>query len=210
MLSRRPSSTAGIAIGPILFVLALLGILAGVLAAGTGGFSTIGVADRVTADVVSQANLIRSKINECQMQYIANAIDNSAAPPWDSVSDCEHDSYPCSVATGTLVSALTCPGDPLGSDSKQQSVWTGVRVTALPPPTAGFSDWKYLNAAASGGGRCIWTTGPYNSGVVAGLTQAATKFSSSEAKYSAGANPQKFVVIITPATGTLDSLCDVN
>ena len=65
---QRFSSNAGIAIGPILFVIALLGILAAVIAAGTGDFGTATVADRAYNDIYSQANLIRTKINECNLE----------------------------------------------------------------------------------------------------------------------------------------------
>ncbi|MDD5586619.1 MAG: hypothetical protein PHY92_06650 [Alphaproteobacteria bacterium] len=199
----RFSSTAGIAIGPILFVIALLGILAAVFAAGTSSFGVATMADRVTADINSQANLIRSKINECYMQSIANNVDNSAAP-------CAGDTYPCSDQTdGTLVVDLTCPGDSL-VDSAQQNVWTGPRNALLPPPTSGFTPWRYMNAGASGG-RCFWTqiTGSKNGGVVSGLVKVASKFSSQEISYDENSDTQKFVVFLTTPAGAVDSHCTV-
>jgi hypothetical protein len=200
---KRLSPTAGIAIGPILFVLALLGILASVISSGSGG-SSLGTAanmDRVAADIVSQANLIRSKILECQMQYLVNGRTYASAP-------CANDAYPCSDQTnGTLVSALTCPNDPLVSGN-EQSLWTGLRVSMLPPPTKGFNDWRYMNAGESGG-RCIWTTptGGKTTTATAGLTRAATKFTAQEVSYDSANNSPKFVVFITRPTGTVDSLC---
>jgi len=202
-MSRLPSN-AGIAIGPILFVIALLGVLAMVASAGMGSFGTAPVADRVTADIGSQANLIRAKINECYMQFLATGTNNSAAP-------CANDAYPCSdQTTGTAVKDLTCPGDPLVA-SAQQNIWTGPRNALLPPPTTGFSEWMYMNAGDSGG-RCFWTapdSGNGNSGVVAGLTKVSTKFSSQELSYLPGSSSQKFVIFITVPTGTVDSHCAV-
>lgn len=205
----RLRSDAGIAIGPILFMLAILGLIATVMATNSGGFSVAGVQDRISADIVSQANMIRSKINECQLQYLTNGVDNSAAP-------CLHDAYPCSDQTalpggGTNVSALTCPGDPLDGDGDQQNIWTGLRVAQLPPQTKGFSDWKYMNAGDAGG-RCIWTapsSGNTSSGVVAGLTQSAAKFTSEEVSYLPASNTQKFVVFITAPTGSVNEHCAV-
>jgi ABC-type dipeptide/oligopeptide/nickel transport system permease subunit len=198
----RLSSSAGIALGPILFILAILGLIATVMAAGgSSGFGTAGNADRVNADVSGQANLIRGKINECYMQYLLNGVNNSSSP-------CAGDAYPCSDQTsGTLVSALTCPGDPLVSSS-QQSIWTGLRVAQLPPPTRGFNDWYYMNGGDEGG-RCIWTTSSIgaNTGLVAGLKLAARKFSSTELKYNSSSSSQKFVIFITPPTGTVTPLC---
>ncbi|MDD3182071.1 MAG: hypothetical protein PHD48_04620 [Alphaproteobacteria bacterium] len=201
---KRLHFSAGIAIGPILFILAILGILATVFAAGTGGsLGTAGIADRITNDIVGQANLIRSKISECQMQYLINGTNYASAP-------CLNDAYPCSDKTnGDLVSALTCPNDPLdGSD--QRSIWTGLRVASLPPPTQGFAEWMYINAGEDGG-RCIWTapTGTKSTGIVDGLTRAATKFSTKEMDYDPTSNSQKVVVFITRpnGSGTIDSHC---
>jgi len=139
---------SGIAIGPILFVLAILALLAVVIAAGFGDFGIAGVADRITADTQSQASLIRTKINECNVKYgTANNFDG----------------FPASDATnGTLVSAVNCSGDAyvgIGSN-----LWSGARATTLPPPTTGFGPWYYINTNAIGlggvpiGGRCIWKT----------------------------------------------------
>ncbi len=201
---QRFSSTSGIAIGPILFVIALLGILATVATSNMGSFGTVSMADRIAADVGSQANLIRSKINECYMQYLANGVNNSAAP-------CAGDAYPCSdQTTGTLVTALTCPGDPLDGGGNQPNIWTGPRTSNLAPPTAGFAPWYYMNAGASGG-RCFWTSSTVGkpAGVVAGLSKVATKFSSQEHSYQPDSNSQKFVVFITVPTGVAHANCAV-
>lgn len=203
--SQRLPADGGIVIGPILFILAILALLAGVLAAGSGGFNTASVADRVAADIQSQANLIRTKIAEC------NLIRGSGGTNYYPVSD---------VSNGTLVSALDCAGDPTG----QKNLWTGARNTMLPPPTQGFNDWKYINTdstgtAAATGGRCIWTT-PVGSnpqgdrGIVEGLSKAASKFtnssgfsSSSEVIYDPSSTSQKFVLWITLPSGAADSHC---
>src|SRR6185312_2545386 len=95
---RRFPANAGIAIGPILFIIALLGILAAVIAAGTGDFGTATVADRIYNDIYSQANLIRTKINECNLKYGTNN-NGDGWPPSDPTN-------------GTALCALTCEGDP--------------------------------------------------------------------------------------------------
>ena len=59
-MSRFPAN-AGIAIGPILFILALLGMIVSFMASSSSGFNVAGAADRVNADIVNQANLIRTK-----------------------------------------------------------------------------------------------------------------------------------------------------
>ncbi|MFY9289064.1 MAG: hypothetical protein WAO98_11255 [Alphaproteobacteria bacterium] len=197
----------GIAIGPILFVIALLALLATVMSSGFGDFGVASVADRISADIPSQANLIRAKINECSIKYGTN---NNG------------DSYPASDTTnGTLVSALECEGDPVG----QKNIWSGQRATVLPQPTTGFNQWYYLNSNGAGmggnadGGRCIWITPSGSnpagsSALVTGLTKAASKFShntgfssSAEVVYDPSSSSQKFVMWITLPTGTPDSNC---
>jgi len=199
----RLSSNAGIAIGPILFVLAMLGILASVFAAGSGGsLGSAAVADRITNDIVAQANLIRTKISECQMQYLVNGTNYASAP-------CTNDAYPCSDQTnGTDVAVLTCPNDPLDG-TNERSLWTGLRVASLPVPTKGFPSWTYINAGEVGG-RCIWVAPTTKSGAVSdGLKRAATKFTSQEVSYDANSASQKFVVFVTRPTGAVDSHCTV-
>jgi type II secretory pathway pseudopilin PulG len=202
---RRSPPDAGFAIGPILFVLALLGILAAVIAAGSGDFSTASVADRVYNDIYSQANLIRTKINECNLKWGTN---NNG------------DGYPASDPAGTLVCALACIGDPsaaqggndcAGNPMTQQNLWNGMRPALLPPPTSGFNQWNYVNAGSSGG-RCIWTqpSATASQGVIAGLTKAASKFSSQEVTYDSAGNSQNFVIWITVPTGAPSSLCTSN
>ena len=209
--SSRFSSQAGIAIGPILFVLAMLAVLAAVMSSGSGGFSTASVTDRIAADITTQVNLIRAKINECNIKYGTNL---------------NFDGYPSSIdgsnaLTPTLVSALECEGDATGA----KNLWTGARPLALPPPTAGFNAWYYVNTNTTGlggtatGGRCLTiaptSPNPNNTGVVAGLTKAASKFThatsndgASEVNYNPASASQKFIVWVTvPAQGSEDSNC---
>lgn len=211
--SPRLPRNAGIAIGPILFVLALLGVIAAVMSTSSGGFDTAATADRVTSEIVNQANLIRGKINECNLRCVnAQALETSgglACPePWP-------DNYtvgsPPAAPTATVLAVrnIECPldaGNPAGS-----TLWTAPQPTQLPPPTKGFESnpWNYVNAGPSGG-RCIWTapnSGNSSRAIVEGLTRAAGKFTTDELDYDPASSSQKFVVIITPATGTLDTNC---
>jgi hypothetical protein len=205
------SSQSGIAIGPILFVIAMLAVLAVAMQSGGGGFGQASVTDRISADISTQANLIRAKITEC------NTVHGT---------DSNYDGYPSSLSGGTvtptLVKNLNCNGDTAG----QQNLWTGARNTSYPPPTTGFSDWYYVNTNSAGlggtatGGRCIYikptSSGQQtNSGLVAGLTKAVSKFThsttndgASEINYDPASSSQKVVLWITvPAQGSEDSNC---
>ena len=216
-LLRFRRSEAGIAIGPILFVIALLAVLAAAMSAGGGGFGLAGTTDRVAIDIFMQANLIRTKINECNITY-----GTTCDPILVQSGTCDnYDGYPSSlsggVVTPTLVSALNCKGAPTG----QQNLWTGARPVQLPAPTKGFNPWYYVNSNAIGpggsatGGRCIYaTTSNTDSGTTAGLTRAAKKFThattndgTSEVNYDSSHSPQKFVLWITLPTGTPDTNC---
>jgi len=212
-------SEAGIAIGPILFVIAILGLLAAVIASNMGTMSNTGTIDRIAADIPSQANLIRTKINECYTKY---------------GTDRNFDGYPSSGGTTIDVSTITCTGDAIGlGSSGNLNIWTGERATTLPPPTSGFADWNYINTNSTGlggsatGGRCIYiipnaTTFPSPNtvpGIVQGLTKAASKFTSQtscdnvsttcagDVEYNPASSSQKFVMWITLPTGTPDSHC---
>ncbi|MER2520171.1 MAG: hypothetical protein ABTQ34_05725 [Bdellovibrionales bacterium] len=202
------SARLGIAIGPILFVIAMIGVLSTAMMSGIGNFGTASVADRISINIITQANLIRAKINECNLTY---------------GTDSNYDGYPSSDTTnGTLVSALLCQGDNAGL----QNIWSGTRVTSLPPPPPGFGPWRYINTNGTGfggtaaGGRCIWiaptsASPSSNAGIVTGLTKAASKFTqatandgASEVNYNPASSTQRFVVWITPpAVGAEDDNC---
>ncbi len=214
--SEKFSSSAGIAIGPILFVLAILALLAAVMASGGGDFQVAGGADNITNNIVAQANLIRSTINQCNMQYQISVSTGSASP----VSD----QYP-SPSGATAVSALVC--NPIwGSGATTPTLWNDSILgnKLLPPPTSGFNAWQYVDAwsstAGSDGGRCFWTSPntsnpASSSAITSGLSRAASKFNSSaaysnstEVNYNVASASQKFVVWITlPASGTPNSNC---
>jgi hypothetical protein len=204
----RPSAQAGFAIGPILFVLALLALIGGIMAASGGGFGSASIIDRVAADISSQTNLMRNVVNECNAQYLSFVKLKQTE---DSTYVEDSDPFPHSAAGGTLASALLC--DPLGT----QSLWANV---AYPPLPLGFNNWMYMDASSSGGGRCVYITPTVkNNGILDGLTKASLKFTvqsscnnsgtpcSSEVIYDPSSASLKFALWITLPTGTPDSHC---
>src|ERR1700743_833864 len=106
-MSTRLNKNQGIAIGMILFVLALLGVIAVARPAGANVTNTPIVPDRVTADMKSQANLIRNKILECYTY----GYERGDLP----------DKYPAGASPGVLVENLTCPSYNTGTDN----LWSG-------------------------------------------------------------------------------------
>lgn len=180
----RWSRQSGIAIGPILFVLALLGVLAAFFASDMGGMGGAAREDTITATLAAQANLIRSKFNECNM------VRNS---------------WPAGDGTGMLVTAVTCPGDPAGQDN----LWTGARPNQLAPPPTGFNQWTYYDYSGSGGGRCvkIAPAAATDPAVKNGVRRAAAKFTSQEADYDSGGAAQSLVIWITSPSGAAGANC---
>ncbi len=175
------SPQAGIAIGPILFIIAILGVLVAALSANTGSFGSAATSDRIKADVRGQANLIRSKVQECYMATMGNPLFDYPDGP---------------TPNGTLVKNLTCPGDPTGL----QNFWSGKRPTALPPNPRGFDDWVYYNYAA---GRCILlkpTTAP-GLDIQNALKATAGLFGPSEVYLNSGGD-YSFSVWLTPLDTT--------
>lgn len=184
----RPGADAGIAVGPILFVAALLAVFTALMSQNNGVMSAAAVTDRIDQEVTSQANMIRQKVMECWMVSMGKP---SAA-------------WPTSPATGTPVSAAACPADPAPNN-----LWTGQRPALLPQPPNGFDAWTYVNLATSasnpcgnppaGGGICIYTqpTASWlnNTALRDGLRRAAARFSAEEASWSDSGN-RRFTVWI--------------
>jgi hypothetical protein len=207
---RLGAGREGIAIGMILFIVVMIGIVASILAIGTGDFGSAGISDRISATIPNQAVLIRTKINQCNTQYqTAYSLCVPGNPCSVALTD---DPYPLSnTTTGTDVSALLC--DPMGT----QSLWAD--NTLVPQAVTGFADWYYIDASATDGGRCIWTQPTTNNpssdaAMVNGLSKATAQFSSgttysasNEVIYDPASTSQKFVLWITMPTGTPNSNC---
>lgn len=204
--NNRAPSDAGIAIGVVLFVIALLAVLAIAMSSGSNTVGSTVVTDRVRSDVKTQANLIRAKIMECN-QYSAERGELG-------------DKYPYSNASGTsfsttpqLVSSLNClafVSETTTLPSGLTHLWTGAHQATLGPPSNGLDEWYYVNAG-SVGGRCIRIqplAGSVNdTGIRTGLSQAFSAFSSQEGIYAPGSSSQRFILWITAPSGTPDSNC---
>lgn len=198
--ARRPDPQSGIAIGVILFALALIAAIAIAISA-SGNFvgSTLST-DRVSAEVKSQADLIRTKITECYMNVSSNVNAFNPATDYNSSN------YPASTGNGTLVENLDCPT----YNSGAQNLWTGQSRAFLPAPPAGFDKWVYVNASDTGG-RCIriQPTGgnATDKGIRQGLIEATGAFSGMEAAYDTNSASQRFIIWITRPTGAASTDC---
>jgi hypothetical protein len=194
-MMKRFASHAGIAIGPILMVIALIAVIVGAMSMGSGDIGGAMNADRVTADLRGQIDMIRTKVGECVF-LTRRETNPQFAYPADST-----------LSTPALVKDLECPRDPAG----QRNLWGGARPANLPAPPIGFDDWVYVNhgdpASINPGGTCIYiqptTAQASNSRIREGIQKALMRFATSEYEYDPNSVNQRIVVWIRrPQTGT--------
>lgn len=213
-MNKRLSSDSGIAIGVILFGLAIIAVVTIAMSGSNIMGNSTATIDRISAEVRSQADLIKAKIIQCYNDGLdAKKVDCEnntfvAGTGWTRAGCSPIDTttfYPTSTGTGTAIASVTCP-----SFTSSSNLWTGQQPTMLPPPSNGLNSWYYVNAGDSGG-RCIriQPTGATvnDSTVRAGLAQAANGFSAGELVYSAGSGSQRFILWITTPSGAASADC---
>lgn len=202
----RASSEAGIAIGVILFVVALLAVIGVSMSAGSNTVGSTIVSDTVRNNIKSQANLIRSKILECN-QYSFDRGELGDKYPYAGANGASFG------ATPQLVEDLHCMAfvaEGTTLPDTRTSLWSGAHAATLPPPSPGFDKWVYVNAGPTGG-RCIRVqpnAGNANDvGIKTGLAQVQGAFSSQEVVYDPNSSSQRFILWITAPSGTVSADC---
>ncbi|MBI3418869.1 MAG: hypothetical protein HY053_01875 [Proteobacteria bacterium] len=219
MNNSRLSSQSGIAIGLILFVLAIIAAISVAFSVSGNFMGTTITPDRVAQELKSQAALIRTKITECYR----NGVDNKnvecsgnieVTPGVYSRSGCGTGKYPTdttvfyptSSGSGTAIESVNCPSYGSGS----QNLWSGQGSVFMPPPPQGFDHWYYVNAGDSGG-RCIRiqpsSGNATDSGIKSGIDIAASGYTSQEKVYDSAGSSQRFIIWITLPTGTVSADC---
>jgi hypothetical protein len=158
---------------------------------------------RITEELFSQANMIRSAVMQCAMEYpggggnmddtggSAGKIDNADNPnnPYPinpssalnakAPAGCTTTSSASgcvSAAANDQVRNLTCVGAPLGSTNMFQGANNQGRF--LPPPAAGFTEWTYVNDT---NGVYIQTTGSNDGTTSLALSRFMNKFATCQA-----------------------------
>jgi hypothetical protein len=199
---------AGIAIGPILFVVALLGIIAGVMASAGGGFTTAGQTDTAISDLRAQISLIRGKISECNM--MAGSKEGECPAETDRWPKPAGTALGAEDTTPALVSDIECPCDPSG----EKNLWTGVRNLQMPPPPKNFGPWYYVNAKTDGGGICMRiqpvAAAASGAAIKEALAKVATYYrATEEIEYDPGSVSQRLIVWIKRPTGVADAGCTI-
>lgn len=217
-MKNRLSSESGIAIGVILFALAIIAAVTIAMSASNSMMSTSSVtAERIIAEVKSQGDLILTKIRQCYSEAVSDEQTSCANNAYDAVnltwsrpacSSIDRTAYyPAGASPGVLVSSVTCPGY---NSSNGTNLWTGRTPSMLPPPSTGLADWVYVNAGDSGG-RCIriqpLPSTVNDAAVRNGLLQAANGFGAAEYVYTPGSASQRFIIWVTRPSGSASADC---
>ena len=199
--SSRFHSSSGIVIGPILFVIFLLGILTVAVASSPNNFGIILSVDKITNEVYTQANLIRNTIIKCKTEFdirrnLASFGEKQLCPRPKGGG------YPLSLDVGSSIEDLRCSSlaqairdtgecgffinDAFVSDSNPSeigaSIWASGTDDIIPPTGINkeFTEWKYVNDMENGGGVCFWIAprnpDTSNPAFIEGLQRAADKF----------------------------------
>ncbi|MDB5491295.1 MAG: hypothetical protein JWO78_1144 [Micavibrio sp.] len=117
---------------------------------------------KLTADLSSQVEFIRTNIQECAVVYskgdsgIGNGSETSppAIPPLTDLG--ANKNFPVKPTSTRLINPVTpvnapnlvkdlrCPGNP-GDDPNHTPIFNGSSGKFMPPPPALFGDWQYYN-----------------------------------------------------------------
>lgn len=191
---RLPFSGSGRAEkGSVLFYIFLA---MGLLAALTFSFTrnnreniTTQNAHRISEELFSQINVIRSAVVECTLEYpegggdldgsgVIDATDNPNNPYPVNPSDPNN---PHGVAANDQARNLSCTGAPASEANIFQGANNKGRL--LPPIPTDFSEWTYINDA---NGVRLQTTAPNDAAGIGALTRLMSKFSTCQADLNYG------------------------
>jgi hypothetical protein len=203
----RIAPTAGIAIGPILFILAILGAIASMISMSSGGMGMATGIDRTKMELSSQIQLVQTKIDECALlnrrsynEYRRDHAYDKDAPDFDPAAETLYP--PADAPEGILVRNYICPAT---RDHAETPLWAGgVRQAFLPPPPTGFGDWRFVNNGESG--RCFFIQ-PESSKAAGsktireGIAAALKKMPKTAYSYDPASPTQRIVIWVTRPTG---------
>ena len=129
---RTGRSERGIALSYILAVIALLTVATMFVARTQRGTAQALINQENRLALIDQFGLIRSRVIACAVTYPGGDNGTSYRTP-----------FPAAM-TRTVVRDLTCPGQP-GANN----LWSGTGGLSLPAPPSLYSDWRFVNDAAS-------------------------------------------------------------
>ncbi len=142
---KQKSSQKGSALVYILIAIALLAALTVTFMDSSSQQTSSQSSFNTITDINSQANLIRSTIQECVLTYPAGdaALTTSVNTPYPLNPDSAYLLNP-TVAGNNIVSALRCPGNP-GNSNDHVKIFGGSSGKFVPPAPKLFLDWQYFS-----------------------------------------------------------------
>lgn len=145
-------------LGYVFVALGLMGVFFSVMG-NTGRVNAAHVSDQITGSkIVSQAQTVQAELIACTVGY-----------PLGNNGTAYRLTLPA-AATAANISALTCPGKPVGNNL----LFGSADSSALPAQMTGMGVWQFINDATSARLTLTATTGNYSSA----LAYAATKLGS--------------------------------
>lgn len=177
----------GIAIAPILMIIALLAVIVGAFSRGADMLGGAAInSDRIVYDLRGQIDMIRAKVEECVMVTRQQGMPQFLFPGFDQLD------MPIRVMD------LECPRDSTG----QRNLWQGARPAALPSEPRGFQPWLYINHGdpeeVSPGGICIMIKPTPESAAQDmyrdAIRKALRRYSNTEVKYDYNDPEQRIII----------------
>lgn len=151
MLVRQ--SQKGSALIYILIAIALLAALtATFMDSSSGQRTTAQETFNIVTQLNSQANFIRSAIQECVLTYPngdttmpADPVGNTAVYPVRPYPLQPNNDYLASPTVKTLAKDIRCPGNP-GNSNNHAKIFGSNTGKLFPPSPKFFGDWRYFNS----------------------------------------------------------------
>lgn len=195
----KRAAEQGSALVYILIAIALLAALTVTFMEPSSQQTTSQNSFRTLSEVESQANVIRSAVQECVLSYPrGDKCINNGSPGWCTTAattdPAAKKNYPLNPNSAHYVNAtpaqsgdrlvrnIRCPGNNGGNNADHDNhelIFTGSSGKFLPPPPELFGDWQYYNETD---GVFFWTaTSKTDSFITTALTKLDEKFSECEA-----------------------------
>ncbi|MFP4097983.1 MAG: hypothetical protein ACLFP8_02525 [Alphaproteobacteria bacterium] len=176
----------------LVYILIAIALLAALTVTFTGSSSQQTSSQnsfRMTTDIKSQIDTIRSAIQECVLSYPKGDttidISSSGTDPYArrnfpiKPNSTHYSSATIGPTSGRLVSDIRCPGNPGNGDIDHAMVFKGSSGKFLPPAPELFEDWQYYNGID---GVFFWTqTNKTDSFITAALQKMDDQFGECEA-----------------------------
>jgi hypothetical protein len=116
--------------GQMMLAVALVAAMGGMIARTAMEQANVSLVQRVSAELINQATMIRQSVNACTLKY---PIPNSP--------------YPAAPASNQARDTI-CPNHPdaglVAPANAQAKVFNGSNGAFLPPPPPGWGEWQYV------------------------------------------------------------------